>query len=58
MLVSLTEHGRSLTAALRTGRDEMAAELFKGMPPEQLAAFTAGMEMVIKRLRAPAPPGC
>ncbi|MBV7700565.1 MarR family winged helix-turn-helix transcriptional regulator [Streptomyces sp. TRM70350] len=58
LLVSLTDQGRSLTAALRAGRDELAVELFKGMPDEQVAAFTAGLEMVIERLRAAAPPGC
>ncbi|KAF4408551.1 MarR family transcriptional regulator [Streptomyces sp. Ru87] len=58
LLVSLTGRGRSLTAALRSGRDEMAAGLFTGMPREQVAAFTAGLELVIERLRAAAPPGC
>ncbi|CAL9286703.1 hypothetical protein SUDANB51_06995 [Streptomyces sp. enrichment culture] len=58
LLVSLAEQGRSLTAALRSGRDELAAELFQGMPDEQVAAFTAGLETVIERLRSTALPDC
>lgn len=58
LLVTLTDQGRSLTTALRSGRDDLAAELFQGMPDEQIAAFTAGLEMVIERLRGSALPGC
>ncbi|WP_406405738.1 MarR family winged helix-turn-helix transcriptional regulator [Streptomyces sp. NBC_01643] len=51
-LVSLTEKGRTVTAALRGGRDELAADLFGDVPAEQLHSFTARMEAVIERLRA------
>jgi DNA-binding MarR family transcriptional regulator len=51
-LVSLTEKGHSVTAALRAGRDELAAELFGDMPAAQLDALRAGLETVIERLRA------
>jgi DNA-binding MarR family transcriptional regulator len=52
VLVSLTGEGRSVTAALRGGRDELAAALFSEMPADQLVSFTAGLETVIERLRA------
>ncbi|NNN32877.1 MarR family transcriptional regulator [Streptomyces sp. S3(2020)] len=51
-LVSLTEKGRMVTAALRGGRNSMAAELFGDMPATQLEAFQGGLEVVIERLRA------
>lgn len=57
-LVSLTEKGRSVTAALRGGRDGLAAELFADMPEAQLAAFRAGLETTITRLRGIEQAGC
>ena len=51
-LVSLTEKGRTVMAALRGGRNSMAAELFGDMPAAQLDAFQGGLEVVIERLRA------
>ncbi|KUL21311.1 MarR family winged helix-turn-helix transcriptional regulator [Streptomyces regalis] len=51
-LVSLTEKGRTVTAALRGGRNSMAAELFGDMTATQLEAFQGGLEVVIERLRA------
>ncbi|MFG2549498.1 MarR family winged helix-turn-helix transcriptional regulator [Streptomyces sp. NPDC048581] len=51
-LVSLTEHGRTLTAGLRGGRDALALELFGDMPAAQLAAIQDGLETVIARLHA------
>ncbi|WP_367323311.1 MarR family winged helix-turn-helix transcriptional regulator [Streptomyces sp. HUAS ZL42] len=51
-LVSLTERGRTLTAGLRAGRDELAVELFGDMPGAQLAAIHDGLDTVITRLRA------
>jgi DNA-binding MarR family transcriptional regulator len=51
-LASLTEKGRTVAAALRGGRNTMAAELFGDMPAEQLEAFQGGLEVVIERLRA------
>ncbi|MFC9913964.1 MarR family winged helix-turn-helix transcriptional regulator [Streptomyces sp. NPDC059862] len=51
-LVSLTEKGRSLTAGLRGGRDELAVKLFGDMPDAELDAFRGGLETVIGRLRA------
>lgn len=55
ILVSLTQQGSSVTADLRAGRDELAAEVFKEMSGAHLDAFRAGLEMVIQRLRASAP---
>jgi DNA-binding MarR family transcriptional regulator len=57
ILVSLTEKGRTVTAALRGGRDELAAELFGDLPAGQLDAFTTRLETVIERLRALDPTG-
>jgi DNA-binding MarR family transcriptional regulator len=51
-LVSLTTKGRTVTAALRGGRNSMAAELFGDMSTTQLEAFQGGLEVVIERLRA------
>ncbi|GAA2628309.1 MarR family winged helix-turn-helix transcriptional regulator [Streptomyces vastus] len=51
-LVSLSSKGRTVTAALRGGRDSMADELFGDMPTSQLEAFQGGLEVVIERLRA------
>lgn len=50
-LVSLTEEGRSVTAALRGGRDELAAVLFADVPAGQLDAFTETLAQVTERLR-------
>lgn len=50
-LVSLTDLGRSATAGLRSGRDELALALFGDMPGPQRDAFRQGMETVIARLR-------
>ncbi|MFF8191344.1 MarR family winged helix-turn-helix transcriptional regulator [Streptomyces bobili] len=51
-LVSLTAKGRTVTAALRGGRNSMAAELFGDLPATRLEAFQGGLEVVIERLRA------
>lgn len=40
--MSLTAKGRTVTAALRGGRDSMAAVLFGDMPAAQLEAFQGG----------------
>ncbi|NML51565.1 MarR family transcriptional regulator [Streptomyces sp. R302] len=51
-LVSLTDEGRSVTSALRGGRDELAALLFADVPADRLDAFTAILGQVTDRLRA------
>lgn len=51
-LVTLTEPGRTLTAGLQAGRDELAAHLFGDIPAAQLTAIQDGLETVIARLRA------
>ncbi|MGW6396038.1 MarR family winged helix-turn-helix transcriptional regulator [Streptomyces sp. NPDC055103] len=50
-LVSLTQEGRSVTSALRGGRDELAALLFADVPADQLDTFTAILGQVTERLR-------
>ncbi|ATW47220.1 MarR family transcriptional regulator [Streptomyces peucetius subsp. caesius ATCC 27952] len=52
MLVSLTKEGRSVTSALRGGRDELAAMLFADVPADRLDAFTVTLTQVTERLRA------
>ncbi|MCC5032208.1 MarR family transcriptional regulator [Streptomyces sp. WAC 00631] len=51
-LVTLTEPGRTLTAGLQAGRDELATHLFGDIPTAQLTAIQDGLETVIARLRA------
>ncbi|APU43414.1 hypothetical protein BSL84_30305 [Streptomyces sp. TN58] len=51
-LVSLTHEGRSVTSALRGGRDELAAVLFADVPADQLDTFVATLGLVTERLRA------
>ncbi|MFF9194240.1 MarR family winged helix-turn-helix transcriptional regulator [Streptomyces sp. NPDC014779] len=51
-LVSLTDDGRSVTSALRGGRDDLAAVLFADVPADRLATFTTILGQVTERLRA------
>ena len=51
ILVSLTEHGRSVLADMDRSHREAAAMLFGGMPPESREAFAEGLEHVLGRLQ-------
>lgn len=51
-LVSLTEKGRTVTSALRGGRDELATMVFTDVPADRLDVFTATLTQVTERLRS------
>lgn len=57
-LVSLSEEGREVTSALRSGRDDLAAALFGDVPAEQLDAFDVTLARVTERLRGIGPSEC
>jgi DNA-binding MarR family transcriptional regulator len=50
-LVSFTEHGARIGAALARDHAEFARLLFADMPDEQFRGFVAGLDHVLARLR-------
>ena len=51
ILVSFTERGARVGAALRTGKRELAGLLFDEMSDRRFACFVAGLDEVVTRLR-------
>jgi DNA-binding MarR family transcriptional regulator len=51
VLVSLTERGSSVLAAMDRSYKELAELLFGGMSDRQFGAFAGGLEHVLERLR-------
>ncbi|SDU52462.1 MarR family winged helix-turn-helix transcriptional regulator [Jiangella alkaliphila] len=51
-LVTFTEHGAAMTAAMERDQHEFARILFADMPDERLAALVDGLDDVLARLRA------
>jgi len=51
-LISFTEHGFAITAAMEEGQQELANLLFADMPARQLTCLTKGLSEVLERLRA------
>jgi DNA-binding MarR family transcriptional regulator len=52
-LISLTDKGSSVAAALRDEEQAFARLLFEGVPPEDLTAFLATLDHVLEWLRGP-----
>ncbi len=51
-LVTFTEHGAAMTAAMERDQHEFARILFADVPDERLAALVDGLDDVLARLRA------
>lgn len=51
-LVTFTEHGAAMTAAMERDQHEFARILFADMPDERVAALVDGLDDVLARLRA------
>ncbi|MFI6389569.1 MarR family winged helix-turn-helix transcriptional regulator [Nonomuraea sp. NPDC050540] len=50
-LVTLTGRGTAAVRAMEEGRADAAAMLFAGMPSERLAAYAAGLDVLLGNLR-------
>lgn len=52
-LVTLTPQGRRIAAAMRADYERAAKDVFADLAPAELAAFSASLEKLFGRLRAP-----
>jgi DNA-binding MarR family transcriptional regulator len=54
-LVSLTDRGQAAAARMQAESQQFAAELFRDVPPAELASFVKVVDRTLRRLRASGP---